>query len=412
MQSIADRKTKRLAISLPPRGGKSYMASLLSAWMLGRNPSGSVMRNSCTTTLFQKFSYDVRDIVRDERFKKVFTAQISADKTAVGGWNMEDSKQVGYFGSGVGGTILGFGADTLAILDDPVKSVEEALSENVLEKKWDWYTGVHSSRLEKDCPEIHIATRWSRRDIIGRLEELGEFDDMIVVPALDDNDETFCDAVKSTEDYHRTREITAPFIWNAEYQQKPVEVMGLLYPKDTLKYFDIDTFKDGGETIAVVDVADTGADYISCVVAKLQGDIAFVIDVVFTQEPIEITEGLVSQALIKNKVTLCRIESNNAGRSFARNVEQIVRDAGYKTTIEKKHTSQNKQTRMMLKSGIVREFVRFRDDDRQDQGYRQFMQQLCSTFKDVSKNRHDDAPDSVTMLAELIESKSKNNWAL
>lgn len=413
MQSITLGQTRRLAISMPPRAGKSYIASLFSAWTLGRNPEGSVMRNSCTTTLARKFSYDVREIVKDKKFKQIFKdVNLSSDKTAVDGWNLQDSRQVGYFCGGVGSTIVGFGADNLSILDDPIKDVEEALSEHVLEKKWDWYTGVHRSRLEKNCPEIHIATRWSRRDIIGRMEALGEFDDMIVVPALDGDDRSFCEDVKSTSDYQRIREITAPFIWNAEYMQSPVEVTGLLYPRDQLQTFDISTLRDEGENIAVVDVADKGNDFLACGVLKLVGDTAYLIDVVFTQDPIEITEGLVASALISNNVTLCRIESNSGGRSFARNVETILRDNKFTTAIEQKPTTKNKQTRMMIRSGIVREFVRFRDDENMNTHYKQFMQQLCSTFKDVAKNKHDDAADCITMGAELIESKTLNNWVI
>lgn len=412
MQKIANGEANRIAISMPPRAGKSYIASLFSAWMLGRNPEGSIMRNSCTTRLYEKFSYDVRGMIQDERFKKIFSSKISGDKKSVTGWNMEDSRQVGYFGSGVGGTIIGFGANILGILDDPIANVEEALSEHILEKKWDWYTGVHLSRLEKGCPEIHIATRWSRRDIIGKLEELGEFDDMIVVPALDKDDNSFCEEVKGTEEYHKLRDITAPFIWNAEYQQQPVEVTGLLYPKDKLQMFDIDTMKLSGDTVAVVDVADKGNDYLACIVANIVGNDAYIIDVVFTQEPIEITEGLVARALIDNKVNLCRIESNSGGRSFSKSIENILRNQNYKTSIEAKPTTANKQTRMMLRSGVVREFVKFRDDDKTDTQYKQYMQQLCSTFKDVNKNKHDDAADATTMLAELLEDKTQNNWAL
>ena len=412
MQKIANGESRRLAISMPPRAGKSYIASLFSAWMLGRNPTGSVMRNSCTTRLSEKFSYDVREIVKDKRFRQIFNVNLSADKKSVTGWNLQDSRQVGYFCGGVGSTILGFGCNVVAILDDPIKDVEEALSEHVLEKKWDWYTGVHRSRLEQECPEIHIATRWSRRDIIGRMIDLDEFDDMIVVPALDSEDKSFCEAVMSTKDYQRTREITETFIWNAEYQQKPVEVTGLLYPKDSLNMFDIKTLKGESVPIAVVDAADKGNDFTSAIVAKIIDKQAYIIDVLFTQEPIEITEGLLSAMLIRNKVSLCRIESNSGGRSFARNVENILRQQGNKTTIEAKPTTQNKQTRMMMRSGIVREYVHFRDDDGISSHYKQFMQQLCSTFKDVAKNKHDDAADSVTMLAELIEHNGNNYFVI
>ncbi len=411
MQSIADKITRRLAISMPPRAGKSYITSLFSAWMLGRNPTGSVMRNSCTDTLALKFSYDIREIVKDGKFRQVFPIQLARDKTSVKGWNLSTSRNVGYFCGGVGTTIAGFGATLVGILDDAVKDVEEALSENILEKKWDWTTGVHMARLERDCPEIYIGTRWSQRDPIGRLEEAGHFDDVIVVPALDDNDESFCEDVKSTEDYHRLRNLTADFIWQAEFQQTPVEAKGLLYPKDQLNWFDIDTLKRSDETIAVVDVADKGDDYLCCVVANLIEDKAYIVDVVFTQDPIEVTEGQVAQAIISNGVTLCRVESNSGGRAFGRNVENILREHRNMCTIETKPTTKNKETRMNMKSGIVREFAYFRDDENRNRHYKMFIQQLCSTFRKVSKNKHDDAADGVTMLAELISSK-ENDWVL
>ena len=138
---------------------------------------------------------------------------------------------------------------------------------------------------------------------------------------------------------------------------------------------------------------------------------AWVIDTVFTQEPIEVTEGLVAQCLISNKVSLCRVESNSGGRSFARNIEKILREDGCMCTIEERPTTKNKETRMNMKSGIVHEFIHFRDDDKMNRHYKMFMQQLCSTFRKTSKNKHDDAADSTTMLAELIESKS-NSWVL
>jgi hypothetical protein len=117
-QEVEDKKIKSLSVSLPPRAGKSYITSLFCAWTLGKNPDKSVMRNACTATLFLKFSYDVRAILKDERFKRVFPdVSLSDDKANLQGWNTNKSKQVGYFGAGVGGTIIGFGASNVAITE-------------------------------------------------------------------------------------------------------------------------------------------------------------------------------------------------------------------------------------------------------------------------------------------------------
>ena len=118
-QLIEHRKIKSLAVMMPPRAGKSYITSLFCAWTLGRSPEKSVMRNSCTSTLYLKFSYDVRNIVKSDLFREVFpTVTLSDDKANLQGWNTNSSVMVSYFGAGVGGTIIGFGASNVAITDD------------------------------------------------------------------------------------------------------------------------------------------------------------------------------------------------------------------------------------------------------------------------------------------------------
>jgi len=110
-QQIETNEVNAISVSMPPRAGKSYITSLFCAWVLGRNPAESVMRNACTATLYLKFSYDVRAIVKSDKFKMVFPdVMLSDDKANLQGWNTNKSKQVGYFGAGVGGTIIGFGA--------------------------------------------------------------------------------------------------------------------------------------------------------------------------------------------------------------------------------------------------------------------------------------------------------------
>ena len=128
------------------------------------------MRNSYAANLAEKFSRDIRDgIIPSEKFQKVFETNISKTSSAVAAWSLEGYTQPSYFAAGVGGAITGFGCKTCSILDDSLKNIEEALSETVIENVWSWYTSTHLSRLETGCPEIHIATRWTRNDIIGRL---------------------------------------------------------------------------------------------------------------------------------------------------------------------------------------------------------------------------------------------------
>ena len=133
------------------------------------------MRNCCSDTLYNKLSYDTRDIVRSSRFKEIFPdIQLRGDKQNVHGWSLEAARQVSYFGAGVGGTVIGFGASMLAMTDDLYKSLEDALSDTNNEKVWSWKQGTHDSRIEGNCCSIDIGTRWSATDVLGRMEEMGK----------------------------------------------------------------------------------------------------------------------------------------------------------------------------------------------------------------------------------------------
>ena len=165
------------------------------------------MRNSYGQSLAEKFSYDIRDIIKTKKYTDVFPAiKLKDDKQQIGDWAVVGSKQSSYFCSGVGGAITGKGCNIAAILDDPVKNLEDAMSETISEKTWNWYLSTHKSRMETGCPEIHIATRWSKKDPIGRLveSEAGEWT-IITVPALDESGKSFCESVKTTAEYEELK---------------------------------------------------------------------------------------------------------------------------------------------------------------------------------------------------------------
>jgi hypothetical protein len=197
---------------------------------LGNHPTESVMRNTCTAQLFNKFSYDVRDIVKSERFQLVFPdVKLSDDKANLQGWNTNKSKQVGYFGAGVGGTIIGFGASKIAITDDLYRGIDDAINENMNARIQQWKQATHDSRFESGCSRIDIGTRWTRNDVIGTQMDSGVYEKEVIIKALDDNDKSFCEAVMTTDEYLDKRNKTAKEIWLAEYQQQPIDLVGMLF---------------------------------------------------------------------------------------------------------------------------------------------------------------------------------------
>ena len=407
-QEITDGKIKKLAVSLPPRYGKSYITSIYCIWTFGNDPKASILRTSCSATLANKFSYDIRGFMTDPRVLKVFPdLKLSGDKAAISAWNTSESISVGYLSAGAGSTIIGFGIGTVAIVDDSIKDVEMAMSEPVLVKLWEWFNGVFRSRKEKDCPEIHIGTRWSNRDIIGRLENKKEFDKQIVISALTDENKSFCESIISTEDLLLQKTNLPTAIFEAEYQQSPIEAKGLLYPRDKLNYFSGDVNIDTS-VVCVVDVADTGSDYLSAIFAKTDGNKAYIIDVLFTQESVETTEIALAHRLVELNVSICRIESNNAGRIYGLNIQALIKNLNGTTEVEMRATKTNKETRMYLMSSYILANFYFRSDA--EGQYIAYLSQLVSTFKNVAKNIHDDAADSTTMLAEFIKNSLMHNW--
>lgn len=409
-QRVADGLIKKLAISMPPRAGKSYITSMFCAWLIGKYPEDSIMRNSYAAELAEKFSYDIRQIVQTGKYLRVFpNVKLKADKKAVNDWAITEAKQTTYFCAGVGGPVTGKGCNRAAILDDPIKNIEEALSETVLENKWNWYTSTHLSRLESGCPEIHIATRWSKKDIIGRLIEEWPEDWMVItIPALTESGETFCQEIKSTKEYMDLKKVTEDFIWEAEYMQNPIESKGLLFPVDSLKRFSLKDLanKTPDGIVGYTDTADQGDDFLCSPVGKKFGDYTYITDVVFTQEGVEITEPLVAQQIIDTKCDIMKIESNSGGKSFANNVRKILRVLKNTCAVIFEPNMQNKETRILMQAGYIKEFFYFRDDYEPGSDYDKFMRQLISYVK-IGKNKHDDAPDGLTGLAQYVKLMQK-----
>lgn len=400
-------------VSICPRTGKSYITTLYASWSLGHFPQESIMRNSVTAKLYDKFSGDLLDIMQgnshDGRYLDVFSVEFAT--TAKTGWKLKGAKQgVSYFGAGVGGSIIGFGCSLVSILDDSVKNEEEALSELQLDKKWGWYTSTMRSREEKGCKKLYIGTRWSTKDIIGRLEASGVFGEKyknIVIPALNENDESFCEEIHSTKRLHEERVLCNELIWLAEWMQEPIEAKGLVFPPDSINYFDIDEIKQEPDAIVLVaDIADEGTDSLCIPVGYCYGEKVYVMDVLFTNQPVEVTEPLTASFIDIWKPHKMVAESNNGGKGFARAVNNLIK---HNKKLRWKVTTKNKHTRILMKSGIIKEKFYFRNDSKRSKMYVDFMVELM-TYNMTGKVKHDDAPDAITMLAENTDTGKGWGW--
>lgn len=403
-QDIEDGNIRSLAISMPPRAGKSYITSLYCAWTLGKNPQESVMRNTCTATLYIKFSYDVRAILKSDRFREVFDVRLSDDKKNLNGWNTDRAKMVSYFGAGVGGTIIGFGASKVAITDDLYRGMEDALSDTTNDRIIQWKEATHDSRFESGCARIDIGTRWSRKDVIGRNIDDQVYDKEIKVKALDQEGNSFCESVMTTEEYHEKKKKTPKHIWLAEYQQEPIDLEGRLFENlETISKDQFEEIKDQvNGYIGYVDVADAGMDYTAMAIGAVCQDKIVIVDYVFTRDNTDITIPLVADKLNQWGVSYCRVESNSMGAMFARSVQKLT-----KSRILQIHNQTNKVTRIIMQSAFIKNYMIFMNKD--EANFHQFMENV-ETFSKEGKNKNDDAPDCLAGLSMFIRSMFKNQF--
>lgn len=169
LEAVERREIERLMVLMPPGSAKSTYASVLfPPWFMGRNPEAAVLGVSNTTELAERFSRRARNIVALDRYRNVFRFGVSEDTQSAGNWETGPGGE--FFAAGVGAAIAGRRAD-LGLIDDPIKTREEADSERIRQKQWDWYVNDFTTRLKPGARQILIQTRWHEDDLGGRILE-------------------------------------------------------------------------------------------------------------------------------------------------------------------------------------------------------------------------------------------------
>ncbi|HEW3312840.1 TPA: phage terminase large subunit [Streptococcus pneumoniae] len=410
---MSDDEHNVLIINIGPRHGKSRTAGMFVQWLLGNDNSKKIMTGSYNDTLSTVFSKSVRNAIQEEKadgsitvFSDIFPdTKIKRGDGAMNLWSLEKGYN-NYLATSPGGTATGFGADVI-IIDDLIKSALEANNANILEGHWEWFTNTMLSRLEEGGKLIIIMTRWHSEDLAGKvlskLPESGYSVKHISMRTYDEETDTMlCEDVLSKESYFRKVKAMGADIASANYQQEPIDIKGRLY-SEFKTYVDKPIFK---RISAYTDTADTGKDYLaSYIYGETMDKEAYILDILFTKEPMEVTEPLLARKLVENEVNLCWIESNNGGRGFARNVERLMREnhGTNQTTVKWFHQSKNKQARILTNATWLMEHVYFPDGwrNRWPEMYKSLM-----TYQREGRNAHDDAQDALTGIAEKITANS------
>lgn len=423
LQDLADDKLDLLAISLPPGSGKTTLAIFYLTWLGGRFPEEPMLTGSHSNS-FVRGVYDeclrILDPQGEYLWHEVFPG-VSVSNTNAKDCRIDIGKRkrfetLEFTSIGTGNAGL-YRASRLLYCDDLVSGIEVALSKERLDKLWETYTtDLRQRKIGDHCKELHIATRWSVHDVIGRLEnDYGDSDraKFIVIPALDENDESNFDYAYgvgfNTKFYHEQREIMEDASWRALYMNQPIEREGLLYAENELRrYFELPE----GEPDAILSVCDTkdrGTDYCAMPIVYQYGNDYYVEKIICDNSNPEVVETRLVMELLAHKVQLSRFESNSAGGRVAQKVQEQVKAKGGRTKITTKYTTSNKETKIIVNSPFIKEHCLFKDDTviGNDKEYRKALQFLCS-YTMAGKNKFDDVVDAFAQLSEFIQSLSGN----
>lgn len=431
-QVLAGKITK-LIINIAPRYSKTEMAvKNFIAMGLALNPRARFIHLSYSDDLALDNSKAIQDILSEPSYQQLFTTRAINhnakrwDTNAGGGlYAVSSSGQVTGFGAGLVdrddeelGDEVGqldkaieasedFGG--AIVIDDPIKP-DDALSPTVREKvNRKFETTIRNRVNSRRTPIIIIMQRLNEEDLTGYLKNLEPEEwEILSIPCIQTDPVTGEERAlwpfkHSLEELYQIRQNNS-WVFETQYMQNPIPLEGLMYETGFKEYEVIPPTK----TKIVknyTDTADTGKDFL-CSITYLETEIGnFILDILFTQKPMEFTEPKTAEMLTKHQVELAIIESNNGGRSFARAVEQLCRIMNNNTTRFKWfHQTENKQVRIFSHSAAVQNLTYF------PKGWQHLFPQFANdllSYKKIGNNQFDDAEDALTGTIEHRPSDRK-----
>ena len=416
---------KKLMITMPPQHGKSEGATRrLPAFVLGQDPDKRIAIVSYNAIKARKFNRELQRIMDDDHYYELFPQTLLAGQASYQeqgrrsrnyARNSDECEIVGYQGSfktiGVGGSLTGEPVDML-IMDDLYKDASSAWSPVIRQNVADWYDTVASTRLHNDSQQLLVFTRWHMEDLAGRLlEQEGVYDPienpqgwlLVSFPAIQNRPPSEQDPRAEGEplwpERHSLEKLLeikgrSPTVFESLYQQNPQPSQGLMYEEFNC-YTDLPS---RSYSVAYIDAADSGADYLCALFYKEAEDGNYITDVLYTKDPMEVTETTLTYMLQQHQVERCHIESNNGGNLFVSNLQQRSWDTGNRLTrFNPFHQNQNKTARIFAASASVQKLIKMPLDWKKR--FPKFARDLTGYLR-VGTNAHDDAPDALTGTIE------------
>lgn len=428
LNRFAHKQIKKLMVTVPPQHGKSEGSTRrLPSFMLGLDPHLKIAVISYAASKARQFNRDNQRIIDSPQYKVLFpeTQLNSSNVVTVSSAYLRNSEEFqivncrgGLKAVGRGGPLTGDPVD-LAVLDDLYKDYKEGSSPIIRQAVIDYYNSVLVKRLHNDSQQLIVFTRWDDNDLIGWLEKSStvitvdrwdQIDDpdrdpdhwlKINFPALMNHAPTELDPREMNEPLYPEKHSRKKMEEERALDEQMFESMnqGNPKPKKGLLYSGFKTYTKIPPHFKLrrnyCDTADTGTDYLCSIVYGVSlDDYIYILDVIYTQEPQEVTEDLVAQQYLRERVKEAFIESNG-GRAFARNVDRL---SHRKCIITSFHQSNNKEARIISNSAEVQRRIMM--PEHWASKWPKFAEAILYFKRNFRANSHDDAPDSLTGCLE------------
>ena len=416
MQDLEDDKLDLLSISMPPGTQKTTLEKFFCSWIIGKHPKDYSLFFSHSGDITEMFYKGVLDITTNnieytwaEIFPKVKLQATNAKAETI---NFDKYKpyaniQCTSVGSKNAGKVR---CNRYLYCDDLIGGIEEALNKNILDKLWRIYsTDARQRKLNEQVKEIHIATRWSVHDVIGRLQRAYEGNDRVRFIAIPDIDPETGESNfnykyngMSVAFFHDQELMMDEVSYKCLYKNEPIEREGLLYhDEDFERYYELPD-REPDAILGICDTKDRGTDFCFLPIFYQYGDKYYWEDCAYDNGAIEIVDELCASVIIKHNPHSVQFESNSAGGRTADAINDKIKGK-CRTRITKKFTTQNKETKIIVNSGWVKEHVLIKDKSMYTpkSPYGKAVAALMA-YTVAGKNPTDDVPDGMGMFAEYV----------
>lgn len=418
MQDLEDDKIDILSISMPPGTQKTTLEKFFCSWIIGKHPKDYSLFFSHSEDITRMFYDGVLDITTNneeytwaEIFPNVKLYSTDAKRQRI---NFDKQKsyaniQCASVGSKNAGKVR---CNRYLYCDDLIGGIEEALNKRILDKLWRIYgTDARQRKLNEHVKEIHIATRWSVHDVIGRLKLIYEGNKrarFIAVPDIDpitgQSNFDYKYNGMSVEFFH-DQELTMDEIsYKCLYKNEPIEREGLLYHEDDIRRFLSMPMREPDAILGICDVKNKGTDFMFLPCMYQYDDDFYLADCICDDNTdYGIQYERLSNIIVQHNMQQCEFESNSGGDRVSYEVNKLVEEKGGRCNITDKPTETNKETRIIVNSDWVKKHVLFKDREnykpKDDYG---IMMSWLMTYSVVGKNEHDDVPDGLANFCLFI----------